>query len=282
MQGVPITVCSKVCHREQTSLPSPMESFLSPFPCFLPSIHVDTMLTAILSSSDLLSRHVNKAHRTPEPGETKKEGKKGRRKSLPSSARKPSLTGDATAEVSGNGVRGEPMQAQTSATSSGSNQGQSQSQASAEAKERARRASFDYPHPPQLQAQRMYPNHPLLAGTPSPMPWNTPGVNGMVRSPVNTFDNAMLGTTVNSAGFHPGLASPVRWSGADLGAGASAAMTRNESSLTSSSYNEFGVKKRACDQCNHSKVRCDFAHPCSEFAQPAQNSIRGCFGHRLI
>lgn len=225
------------------------------------------MLTAILSPSDLLSRHVNKAHRTPEPGEPKKEGKKGRRKSLPSSARKPSLTVDAAAEVSGDGVGGEAMQAQTSGASSGSNQAQSQARASAEAKERARRASFDYPHPPQLQAQRMYPNHPLLAGTPSPMAWNTPGLNGLVRSPVNTFDNAVLGTPVNSAGFHPGLASPVRWPGADLGAGSSAAMTRNESNFTSSSYNEFGIKKRACDQCNHSKVRCDFAHPCSESTQ---------------
>lgn len=221
------------------------------------------MLTALLSFSDLLSRHVNKAHRTPEPGEPKKEGKKGRRKSMPTSSRKPSLTIDANAETTGDGAGGVAMQAHTSATSSGSNQGQANVIANAEAAERARRASFDYPHPPQLQAQRMYPNHPLLAETPSPMAWNTPGPDGSVRSPLNTFNNTMLGTPVNPAGFHPGIASPVRWAGADLGTGSSA-MARNESSYTSSSYNEFGIKKRACDQCNHSKVRCDFSHPCSE------------------
>lgn len=27
---------------------------------------------------------------------------------------------------------------------------------------------------------------------------------------------------------------------------------------------EIPVKKRACDQCNHSKVRCDFAEPCGQ------------------
>jgi hypothetical protein len=27
---------------------------------------------------------------------------------------------------------------------------------------------------------------------------------------------------------------------------------------------DFGFKKRACDQCNHSKVRCDFNDPCGE------------------
>lgn len=221
------------------------------------------MLTAILLSSDLLSRHVNKAHRSPEPGEPKKEGKKGRRKSMPSSARKPSLTIDASTGVSPAGaIDGNMQQAQTATVPGPVNQ----EQTNIEKKERARRASLDYPHPQQLQAQRMYPNHPLLAGTPPPMQWNTGNINGVMRSPVNVFTNSVLGTPVTGADFHPGLASPVRWPGQELGASGSSVMSRNESSYTSSSYNEFGIKKRACDQCNHSKVRCDFAHPCSESA----------------
>ena len=208
---------------------------------------------------------------------------------MPTTVRKPSLTIDPNAEASGDGAGGVAMQAHTPVTSSGSNQGQANAIANAQAAERARRASFDYPHPPQLQAQRMYPNHPLLAGTPSPLAWTTPGPDGLIRSPVNTFNNGMLGTPVNSAGFHPGLASPVQWSGVDPVAGSSA-MTRNESSYTSSSYNEFGIKKRACDQCNHSKVRCDFGHPCSELiafltawasADPIQHDvlIETCIAH---
>lgn len=170
---------------------------------------------------------------------------------MPSSAQKPDL-------LDNSAIGGERIV--TAGQQSGGDIG-TQGRANAEAKERARRASFDQAQPPQLQAQRMYPNHPLLAGTPPPMSWNAPGVNGLVRSPVNTFNNAMLGTPT-SAGFHPGLSSPVRWPGADLGA-SSSAMLRNESGYASSSY-DYGMKKRACDQCNHSKVRCDFAHPCSE------------------
>lgn len=165
---------------------------------------------------------------------------------MPSSARKPD-SGDNGATGIDKGATGGQQPVQGRATT--------------EAKERARRASFDQVQPPQLQAQRMYPNHPLLAGTPPPMSWNGPGLNGIVRSPVDTFMNPMLATPTASTSFQPGLTSPVRWPGADLGA-SSSAMMHSESACPSSSY-DYSMKKRACDQCNHSKVRCDFAHPCS-------------------
>lgn len=174
-------------------------------------------------------------------------------------------------EGGGKGTTTTPAQAQSQQPAQQQQQQSPQrtspEQEQAQATERARRASFDQhqyqqqQQPPQLQAQRMYPNHPLLAGTPPPMTWGNPNANGLMRSPVNAFNSAMLGTPT-SAGFHPGLASPVRWPGADLGIGSSA-MMRNESGYASSGY-DFGMKKRACDQCNHSKVRCDFAHPCSK------------------
>lgn len=224
--------------------------------------------STLLSSSDLLSRHVNKAHRTPEPGEPKEKGKKGRRKSLPASAAKRPDMNDGEGGAKATTTTPAQAQAQQPAQQQQqqSPQRTSPEQEQAQATERARRASFDQhqyqqQQPPQLQAQRMYPNHPLLAGTPPPMTWGNASANGLMRSPVNAFNSAMLGTPT-SAGFHPGLASPVRWPGADLGIGSSA-MMRNESGYASSGY-DFGMKKRACDQCNHSKVRCDFAHPCSK------------------
>lgn len=211
----------------------------------LPSFHPTKLANTDLPS-DLLSRHVNKAHRAAEAGaEPKKESKKGRRKSLPSSARQ------ATDESSGSGEgSGQATQHQVS------NGGPAASDSTNEA---ARRASFS--QAPHLQAQALFPHHPLLAGTPSPLFVNTAGVNGVMGSPVNSYHPSVLGgpaATVN--GFHHSMASPMTWSNSDMGA-SSSSMTRNESSL--SSY-DYGLKKKACDQCNHSKQRCDFAHPCGE------------------
>lgn len=139
--------------------------------------------------------------------------------------------------------------------------------------ESARRASFGQ-HPPQLQAQAMYPNHPLLAGTPPPMPWATAGVNGMTGSPINHFQHPMLGSTPNPAtGFHMGMAPSMTWSATDMGV-SSSSMGRNDSGL--SSQYEYGVKKRACDQCNHSKVKCDCGHPCSKSSSRSRMALADC------
>jgi len=61
----------------------------------------------------------------------------------------------------------------------------------------------------------------------------------------------------------PFTAVPMHLSGSEQGYMGASPMGRHSSagSLNSVGY-EFGFKKRACDQCNHSKVRCDFAEPC--------------------
>lgn len=170
--------------------------------------------------SDLLSRHVNKAHKTPEEGGTAgtKSAKKGRRKS------------NATSTV---------VEAEASHSSPEDNQAQQQQQ---QQQQRMRRASFDQPG---LQAQRMYPNHPLLAGTPQPV--QQPG------TPVSWDLNALGTMPYSFNGLKPEQQGMT-----------SVAMGRHGSlsSLSSLGF-EFGFKKRACDQCNHSKVRCDFQEPCA-------------------
>jgi len=76
----------------------------------------------------------------------------------------------------------------------------------------------------------------------------------------------------------PVTAVPMRMSESDQGG---AAMGRNSSSgsLNSLGY-EFGFKKRACDQCNHSKVRCDFSEPCRK--SPLSLAIATRLIHRTV
>ncbi|RXK38451.1 hypothetical protein M231_04216 [Tremella mesenterica] len=181
--------------------------------------------------SDLLSRHVNKAHKSPDGVDqitTKKENKKGRRKSI------------ATSVVSDSPVEPEP--------------------------ESSRRASFDQPG---LQAQRMYPNHPLLANPPQPsqvLPFGAAGWTSgqMSIGPSGDLNHLMPDLSVGM-GFQGGaLGSHFSGLKPEQQGMTSVPMGRNGSlsSLSSVGY-EFGFKKRACDQCNHSKVRCDFQEPCA-------------------
>jgi hypothetical protein len=220
----------------------------------------------ILSSySDLLSRHVNKAHCVQEPGAgPKKEVKKGRKKSTASLARQPGED---------DRVKAEPVSVPT-ADGQGGTQGPDTATAS-------RQTSVDQQYlqqqplqthapqqyhqqqpPAQLQAQSMYPNHPLLIDTPPPAQWTPGPMNVMTGSPVDTYMNPLLSGPGPSNAFHPGVASPMRWSSSDMGA-SSSSMNRHGSGMSSGSY-EYGFKKKACDQCNHHKVRCDSAQPCSE------------------
>ncbi|WVW82250.1 hypothetical protein I302_104256 [Kwoniella bestiolae CBS 10118] len=225
--------------------------------------------------SDLLSRHVNKAHKPPDENaaQDKKQNKKGRRKSFPASAMKkptgvPSINGD----------------------NSGSNNAN-------QAREKPRSASFNQQPQPQLQAQRMYPHHPLLAGgsnengiidvQPQHQTWSanpsqafatTAGMTNLSSSPhAQTFvnpvtgtgnPNAILGNPLypNSSNNNllptfdpPFTAAPMKITGSEQGYSSVGQVPINNNSGV---LYEWGFKKRACDQCNHSKVRCDFADPC--------------------
>lgn len=112
----------------------------------------------------------------------------------------------------------------------------------------------------------MYPNHPLLVGNPLSANWDMTNFNDMSRSPIpQTYPNpAYAGMANPYAGpsYQSAIPIPMRPTGSDQGLGSSA-MGRNSSGLSGMSF-DLGYKKRACDQCNHSKVRCDFADPCGE------------------
>ena len=154
--------------------------------------------------------------------------------------------------------------------------------------------STGQPQPPPLQAQSMYPHHPLLATTPQtsrdaqvghwtsnlPLSMDNLAYTSMLN---NQFAPGAMGMPALAPNYTQGITSsvantfqppftavPMRLSGSDQG---SAAMGRNNSSgsLNSLGY-EFGFKKRACDQCNHSKVRCDFTEPCREWPLSKQES----------
>ncbi|WVF70578.1 hypothetical protein IAT40_005370 [Kwoniella sp. CBS 6097] len=201
--------------------------------------------------SDLLSRHVNKAHKPPDENapQDKKGSKKGRRKSFPASA-----------------VASKPNVAR-------SNQVDQRQPASAgQAREKPRAQSFNQPQP-QLQAQRMYPHHPLLAASgpinpsiqaqtwsnnPSQAYASTAGMSNFVNPVAGTGNpQAILGNPLNPPTFDPPFtAQPMRITESDQGYSSSINIPP-----TGITY-EWGFKKRACDQCNHSKVRCDFAEPC--------------------
>ncbi|WWD17931.1 hypothetical protein CI109_102376 [Kwoniella shandongensis] len=205
--------------------------------------------------SDLLSRHVNKAHKPPdENAPEKKQTKKGRRKSFPATTAVPKPI-DSQAEQSP--VREKPRAASLS----------------------------QQPQQAQLQAHSMYPHHPLLTGTATQsvqaQTWNAnPSQAFATTAGMTNFSSSIYGQTfvnpVSGTGnpnailgnppfpavptFDPPFtAAPMRMSGSDQGYGP---MGRNSSPNLSGITYEWGFKKRACDQCNHSKVRCDFADPC--------------------
>ncbi|GMK56110.1 hypothetical protein CspeluHIS016_0211660 [Cutaneotrichosporon spelunceum] len=112
----------------------------------------------------------------------------------------------------------------------------------------------------------MYPNHPLLQQntTTSPL-WTLPGFS---QFGPDTVGNLVMPGHFGAIGqeqvnrhvsFDPQLAQAAPHIGLDL-----------------------AIKKRACDQCNHSKVRCDCADPCSRCAHRAiqctytkQQRVRG-------
>jgi len=120
----------------------------------------------------------------------------------------------------------------------------------------------------QLQAQRMYPNHPLLNSTSSPVPpiqWiPTPApmtMNSFYSSPIDTYSNPIL-SAPPAGGFDIGRSGSMRMSPSEMGA-SSSSMGRMESGSSVGSY-DHGYKKKACDQCNLSKVKCDFTYPCGQ------------------
>ncbi|WRT64102.1 uncharacterized protein IL334_001031 [Kwoniella shivajii] len=237
--------------------------------------------------SDLLSRHVNKAHKPPDENapQDKKTTKKGRRKSFPASA----TSKQTVNENDNNGEQSTP-------------QGQAQQPIGSQQREKPRSASFN--QQPQLQAQRMYPHHPLLGGSaatitdqnsyqtqPQAQTWSnnpsqayatTAGMTNFSSSPYSqTFvnpsaaattttgtgnPNAILGNpsytnmNVNVPMFDtPFTAAPMRMTGSEQGYSSIGQVPVNNNNGV---LYEWGFKKRACDQCNHSKVRCDFADPC--------------------
>ena len=118
----------------------------------------------------------------------------------------------------------------------------------------------------QLQAQRMYPNHPLLNSTSPHVPlqqWvpTSAAMTNMYGSPIDTYSNTIL-SAPPAGGFDLGRSGSMRMSSSDMGA-SSSSMGRMESGSSVGSY-DYGYKKKACDQCNHSKVKCDFTYPCGK------------------
>lgn len=153
-------------------------------------------------------------------------------------------------------------------------------------------------------AQPIYANHPLdpiataIPSTVTVTGWNqgmqsssTHGgsgqgqLNGGIPAPqrapqfTNPFADPRMppaGMTSQTLQMQPGKSAPMppytamqmRVTGSEQGSSSSGNMGRNPGygplAGVPVGY-DFGYKKRACDQCNHSKVRCDFADPCSEF-----------------
>jgi hypothetical protein len=141
----------------------------------------------------------------------------------------------------------------------------------------------EQPSQPPLQAQSMYPHHPLLAGTPHGWTSNPPppaiprfsqttGFDGIIppsfsnpfevtQQPMNIpmYENPMY--DVGPSTFTVPIDAPsMQISGSDNSL-SSSSMGRAASGTSGMGY-EYGLKKRACDQCNQSKVRCDFVEPC--------------------
>jgi hypothetical protein len=120
--------------------------------------------------------------------------------------------------------------------------------------------------PPPLQAQSMYPHHPLLVGEPQGWTSNAPSATAGPSGTMNGGGDQTAGLQHMDPGYGAGPsgygAVPMKMTGSDQSLGSSS-MGRGSSGFSTMGY-EFGFKKRACDQCNHSKVRCDFAEPCRE------------------
>jgi len=130
----------------------------------------------------------------------------------------------------------------------------------------------------QLQAQRMYPHHPLLAGNQGMT------VNGIAAGSSEGWNNGMPppsgSGSQNQMQITGGVSNSTYIPGQNYGSGydGQSGMTGTingplegyvngipQSQLAGMGY-ELAYKKRACDQCNHSKVRCDFEEPCGESA----------------
>jgi hypothetical protein len=97
------------------------------------------------------------------------------------------------------------------------------------------------------------------------------GPNGMVSTLPGTIDHQSTVGASGVGGYIPGVGYVSPYGGTDmLGTGsdlsegfdmAGATGSMSTASMTMAGY-EPSYKKRACDQCNHSKVRCDFGEPC--------------------
>lgn len=191
--------------------------------------------------SDLLSRHVNKAHPKPNGQPLDKNEKKSRRKS-----------GATAASISGQGGR-PPMPTQTNPLPlnlSGLS---------------AQRPNL--PEPTPYQAQRMYPNHPLLQQNHNV--W-APRLDLNVDRSSMAFGPAGVSSDNKGALLDPSLAymAPYGMPLSVIPGQESQSYNIGPSGIMPMQHNmgyEIPVKKRACDQCNHSKVRCDFSEPCGEW-----------------
>lgn len=175
--------------------------------------------------SDLLSRHVNKAHPKPDGhGGDKGKDKRGRRKSV-------STQNPATGGISASRPPQHPPAAPQPLVHPG--------------------------HPPvhaAFQAQRMYPNHPLLQqNANNAQLWVQPT---FTLGHGNQFGTDAMGNLVMPASFGPMGPDPVN---------PHASFDPQLAQAAPHMGLDLAVKKRACDQCNHSKVRCDCAEPCGEF-----------------
>ncbi|WVN90308.1 uncharacterized protein L203_105544 [Cryptococcus depauperatus CBS 7841] len=223
--------------------------------------------------SDLLSRHVNKTHRTQEGAASdKKTVKKGRRKSM-STAAQSSLAKDAATETQGQKNLEQSQQHHVE------QQAQQIQQASKSVRERSKSENFS--QQPQLQAQKMYPHHPLFA--PRAPQSQVQTLNSWNLNPSGSFvataemalppmygtnlPRPAINSTTNLVGVNstfptqtmldtPLVAQPMRLSGSDqLG-------YKSGSQLSAHIPYDWGAKKRACDQCNLAKVKCESAEPC--------------------
>lgn len=181
----------------------------------------------------------------------------------------------------------------------------------------------------QFQAEQMYPHHPLLGGPEVPplmseggwidspmqsamMPGGPSGspagpsfinpftsnANATVSLPVSATQTPVMmslsgspnsmnlyATQANLAG--PYSALPMRVTGSEQGL---ASPNRWQGGYAMSPTWEWGYKKRACDNCNQSKVRCDNGDPCQRcsnrkvactYNKPQKSRSIANFGQRM-